>query len=268
MTSLTDAARLTEQYATDENLRIRQQVHRQFSVGRNLEEAVDAALKLQSGDALLDIGTGPGDFPGRLRATGHTGRIVGLDQSDGMVQQARASHPEVEFIVGDAIHLLLEDMSFDAVTARHMLYHVPNVAAAIREARRVLKPGGRFLAITNADGFMREFWDAVLKGIAPIPGFAAMTKAHSAPLYHHARLEETTRAVFGNAKLELLEGALEFPDAAGPLSYFDSARTITMYDVDAASWEAGREAFCAVLERLQYPWRVSKGVAFISAIRD
>jgi ubiquinone/menaquinone biosynthesis C-methylase UbiE len=266
MTQLTDATRLSEQYATDENLRIRQRVHRQFSVGRDLEETVDAVLNLNAADALLDVGTGPGDFPGRVKSAGHNGRIVGLDQSAGMVARAKAAHPGVEFIVGDAMRLPLEDMRFDVVTARHMLYHVPDVAAAIREAQRVLKPGGRFLAITNADGFMQEFWDAVIEAVAPMPAFAAMVKAHRAPLYHHARLEETVRAVFGNAKPEPLDGALEFPDGAAPLSYFDSART--MYDVDMTSWEQGREAFRTVLEGLSFPWRVSKEIAFISAIRD
>ena len=57
---------------------------------------------------------------------------------------------------GDAAALPFSDAAFDVVTARHMLYHVPDVAAVLAEFRRVLKPGGRFLAVTNAEGYMAE----------------------------------------------------------------------------------------------------------------
>ena len=108
----------------------------------SLEAAVDAALALEPTHDLLDVGTGPGGFPGRLRESGHVGHLVGLDQSASMIQRAAASFWGVEFIVADAMNLPFEDMSFDAVSARHMLYHVPDVAQALKEARRVLKPAG------------------------------------------------------------------------------------------------------------------------------
>ena len=50
------------------------------------------------------------------------------------------------------------DASFDVLTARHMLYHVPSVPAALAEFRRVLKPGGRFLATTNVAAYMPELF--------------------------------------------------------------------------------------------------------------
>src|SRR5690606_19472395 len=47
-----------------------------------------------------------------------------------------------------ATELPYDDDSFDVMFANHMLYHVPDVPLALREARRVLKPGGRFYAAT------------------------------------------------------------------------------------------------------------------------
>lgn len=265
MSHLRDPERVNEQYATDEHLKTRQETHARYTVGPGLEAAVDAALELKPTDDLLDVGTGPGGFPGRLRASGHTGRLVGLDQSPGMIEKARASYQGVEFIVGDAMDLPSPDSSFDAVSARHMLYHVPDLKRALEQARRVLKPGGRFLALTNADGYMSEFWNAALEGVKPIPEFQELVQEHSAPRYHHAKLEHSILGVFGNAKLTLLDGALEFPSPEPALAYFDSSRTV--YGLDVNTWSRGHDAFRAVLERIVYPWRVTKRVAFITSIR-
>lgn len=265
MSQFRETARVTEQYATDEHLKIRQRTHALHTVGPNLEAAVDAALGLRASDDLLDVGTGRGHFPGRLRESGHAGRLVGLDQSIGMIEKARTSFSGVEFIVGDAMNLPFADSSFDAVSARHMLYHVPDVQRALEEARRVLRPGGRFLALTNADGYMKEFWDAALEGVRPIPEFAAFVEEHTHPRHHHVNLEHSVRDAFGNARLELLEGALVFPGAEPALAYFDSSRT--QYGLDEGAWALGHDAFYRVLERLDYPWRISKQVAFVRSVR-
>ncbi len=266
MSQLRDSARVTEQYATDEHLKTRQQTHALYTVGPDLEAAVDAALELQGTQNLLDVGTGPGGFPGRLRSGGHAGRLVGLDQSSGMIKKAREAHSGVEFIVGDAMDLPFPDSSFDAVSARHMLYHVPDVHQALKEAKRVLRPGGRFLALTNADGYMREFWDAALEGIKPIPEFVGFVQEHESPRYQNANLEQRVHEGFGNARIELLKSSLEFPNAEPALAYFDSSRT--QYGLDVDAWSKGYDAFRTVLERLDFPWRVSKQVAFITATRD
>ncbi len=266
MSRLRDPARVTEQYATDEHLKTRQQTHALYTIGPGLEAAVDAMLELQGTQDLLDVGTGPGGFPGRLRSCGHTGRLVGLDQSIGMVEKARETHSGIEFIVGEAMNLPFDDSSFDAVSARHMLYHVPDVTRAISEAKRVLRPGGRFLALTNADRYMHEFWNAALEGIKPIPEFAGLVQEHESPRYHHANLEQKVRDVFGNARLELLNSSLEFPNPEPALAYFDSSRT--QYGLDVNAWSKGHDAFRTVLERMDFPWHVSKQVAFITATRD
>src|SRR5687768_1380215 len=81
-----EAERLAAQYATAESLRARIETHARYSVGPSLEAAVDAALALCGGEDLLDVGTGTGGFPARLRREGHRGRLVGVDASAGMVR--------------------------------------------------------------------------------------------------------------------------------------------------------------------------------------
>ena len=61
-------AEVAAQYATDRHLRTRMETHERYSVGPRLEPEVDRLLALRGDEALLDVGTGPGDFPGRLGA--------------------------------------------------------------------------------------------------------------------------------------------------------------------------------------------------------
>ncbi len=86
--------------------------------------------------------------------------ITLTDFSAGMIREAEANLlNSFTFAVADAQALPFEDASFDAVVANHMLYHVPNLPQALREVRRVLKPGGRLFAATNGAAHMRELDD-------------------------------------------------------------------------------------------------------------
>ena len=263
---MNNTANLAVQYADDHDLQVRIATHTKYTIGANLETLLDRALELSGDETLLDVGTGPGDFPARVRASGHRGEIIGLDYSQGMVDKARASHSGVTFLQGDVCALPFETSSFDVVTARHMLYHVPDLEVALHECRRVLKSGGRFLALTNADGNMQTYWDAVMRGLEDDPAFAAMNNLKTGGnAYHHEELAQSIRACFGKAQLELSDTALEFPDAAGPLAYFDSCRTV--YGISESDWARGRVGVQHEFEqRCEHgPWRVSKQVAIITA---
>jgi SAM-dependent methyltransferase len=112
----------------------------------------------------LDAGCGTGAFllPLARRLAAQGGSVVGLDLSEGTLGQARTRAREaglsVDCVLGDVEALPFEDGSFDLVLANYMLYHVPNVALAIAELRRVLRPGGTLLVATNGAGHMRELW--------------------------------------------------------------------------------------------------------------
>ncbi|CAM4146345.1 class I SAM-dependent methyltransferase [Deinococcus marmoris] len=261
-------AEVAAQYATERHLRTRIGTHERYSVGPGLEGTVDRLLALSGGEALLDVGTGPGDFPGRLRAGGHRGRIVGLDFSAGMVERAAEKYPEVEFLQGNATALPFADASFDVVTARHMLYHVPDVAAALAEFKRVLKPGGRFLAITNASGYMAELWDAVSEAL---PGEPILTELLShrggSEVFSEVHGEELVRAAFGNVQLDFVAGALAFEGPEPVLAYLESMSP--MHKLTPDELNRIRAALTRVLTgRMQDgEWRVSKRVVFITAKR-
>ena len=79
-----------------------------------------------------------------LAALGH--KVVGVDSSPKVIAAARELSPELEFVAADAAELPLENESADLAVAFMSLMDIDDMAGAVREAARVLEPGGRFLA--------------------------------------------------------------------------------------------------------------------------
>jgi demethylmenaquinone methyltransferase/2-methoxy-6-polyprenyl-1,4-benzoquinol methylase len=96
---------------------------------------------------VLDLATGTGDIAFAVRERG--ARVVGLDVTLRMIELARAKAPDSgpSFLVGDMVALPFAPDSFDLVTTGYGLRNVPDLAAAIDEIRRVLKPGGQALSL-------------------------------------------------------------------------------------------------------------------------
>lgn len=131
-----------------------------------LRDQTVARLELQPGDHVLDIGCGTGLNLGRLvKAVGPTGRVVGLDYSAGMLQQARArvqrqGWENVQLLRGDAAELKGVPPPFDAVLSTWALGIVEDLPAALRAAIQVLRPGGRLAVLdlhrTRGSGWIRQ----------------------------------------------------------------------------------------------------------------
>lgn len=97
---------------------------------------------------VADLGCGTGDMAARLAPLAHTVHLV--DMSKPMLAAARkrlASHKNIRFHHGDLTHIPLDDASVDAAVISLVLHHVAHPSSAIREAARLLKPGGRLLVI-------------------------------------------------------------------------------------------------------------------------
>jgi SAM-dependent methyltransferase len=125
--------------------------------------------KLEAGLTLLDVGCGPGTITVDLARRLAPGRVVGIDASADVIEQAaglavdEGAHNAV-FQVGDLYSLDFPDDSFDIVHAHQVLQHVANPVAAMREIRRVLKPGGLFAARDVDYGGVS--WYPLLPGLA------------------------------------------------------------------------------------------------------
>src|SRR6266511_426475 len=92
------------------------------------------------GRATLEIGCGEGRVARDLAARGH--RVTGIDASPTLLDAARAADPNGEYVLADAASLPFTDESFDLAGAYNSLQVVDDMAAAVREAGRVLRPGG------------------------------------------------------------------------------------------------------------------------------
>lgn len=115
-------------------------------------DTLDALVRLLRpgpSDRCLDIGTGTGHTAARLAE--RAGEVVGIDPAPGMLAAARKLYGDrsnLRFVQGAGADSGLLSASFDLVAARHTLHHHPDPVATLREAARLLRPGGR-LAIVD-----------------------------------------------------------------------------------------------------------------------
>lgn len=121
--------------------------------------------RLRCGESVLDIGCGTGSVAiAAKRQVGPDGTVAGLDASAEML--ARAGYKagkaglDVTFTQAAAQNLPLPDATFDVVTATLMLHHLPRAAReqCSREMSRVLKPGGRALAVDFGTPARKRWW--------------------------------------------------------------------------------------------------------------
>jgi SAM-dependent methyltransferase len=124
---------------------------------------------LKSGDTLLDIGCGPGTITGDLAALVTPGRVTALEVTEPALDLARAEIARrgvesVDFAVGDVHALDFTDDSFDVVHAHQVLQHVGDPVAALREMRRVTRPGG-IVAVRDSD-YAAFTWFPEVPGLA------------------------------------------------------------------------------------------------------
>ena len=170
---------------------------------RAWKEAMVVAVNPPKGDAafsLLDVAGGTGDIAFRtLKAGGPNTHAIVCDINAEMLEVGRQRADKqgvgnVEFVEGNAETLNFPDRSFDAYTIAFGIRNVPRIDAALREAYRVLKPGGRFLCL--------EF------STVDVPGFDRIYE-----LYSFNVIPAMGRAVTGDTESYryLVESIRQFP---------------------------------------------------------
>lgn len=108
---------------------------------------------LASGMDVLDVGCGPGSITAGFADLVAPGTVTGIDRSADVVAQASAAHTSVRnavFTEGNIYDLDFPDETFDVVHAHQVLQHLTDPVAALREMRRVVRPGG-VVAVRDAD---------------------------------------------------------------------------------------------------------------------
>lgn len=153
-------------------------------VHRLWKDAAAARLNPQPGEVIVDCAGGTGDMARRfsklarraqLRRGGADAQIVVVDYNAEMIAagRERGFEPEIVWAVGDAQRLPLPDAAADAYVISFGIRNVTDIPAALAEARRVLRPGGRFLCLEfsrpTAEA-MRRAYDAYSFKVIPAIG--------------------------------------------------------------------------------------------------
>ncbi|MCE3550641.1 class I SAM-dependent methyltransferase [Pseudonocardia sp. RS11V-5] len=122
------------------------------------EPPMERRLAAWPAGEVLDAACGTGRYAVRLAERGHT--VVGVDRSPDMLERARAKVPGGRFLEGGLTDLPLPDSSVDAAVCALALVHVPEVAPALAELARVVRPGGRIL-VSDVHPFLVQLgWQA------------------------------------------------------------------------------------------------------------
>jgi ubiquinone/menaquinone biosynthesis C-methylase UbiE len=138
------------------------------------------AADLYPGATVLDLACGTG-FAARTAAAqvGPAGRVFGVDNNADMLKLAEARHPrmypDIEFAAATADRLPYPDATFDAVVCQQGVQFFPDLDAALTEAARVTRPGGRFAATVWSDIALSPYFaveDEVIREYVD-PGTAA-----------------------------------------------------------------------------------------------
>jgi ubiquinone/menaquinone biosynthesis C-methylase UbiE len=225
VTDLTEPDSVRAQYASEGNLETRRSVWQPTLDGRDPTAIAARAISDARPSTILEVGCGTGAFAERLVAENPRAVVLATDPSERFVELTRERG--VDASAADIQDLPFADASYDAVAAMWMLYHVADLDRGLREVRRVLRPGGLFVAVTNGDehtaGLRRD-----AGGEALVTSFSSENGEQS--LLRHFEIVEredlSTRAVFPDhaaavAYLATLQDGFDWrlPPFDGPREY-------------------------------------------------
>jgi ubiquinone/menaquinone biosynthesis C-methylase UbiE len=234
---------------------------------RPIHEWLVKNLEPKSGQRILEIAAGPGDTGILAAKLLGNGRLVSTDLSPDMVDAARKRGAEMgitnaDYRVLDAQAMDVGDATFDGVICRWGIMLMPDPAAALRECRRVLNPGGRFVFAVFTGPEDNPF--------ASLPARALMEAGHLPrptggwqpgilALGDRARLQSLLdRAGFASTHIEPVDMAWRFTDAN---AYWDFLIELTALGPRVrALTDAEREAFRATIDERLVPFTRADGV--------
>jgi SAM-dependent methyltransferase len=238
VSSWTDRRALQRQCANPGNLATRVSLY-EFLVpdqdlgSQTFEEWILDHLAWAGSEAVIDVGRGSGAYEPALRR--RAGRTVGLDLSMGMLESASAGPSAL--VVGDAQHLPVAAETFDVGLAAHMLYHVPDIDRALRELRRVLRPGGAALLVANGREDKQEIRELWQEAAVRVAGSTFSLPAWTRRFSIDADLE-VVEQTFPDIHVDMLTGRFRFSTPDPVIAWVNSLRAGTEDEIDVETWNA------------------------------
>ena len=176
---------------------------------RKLVEMAD----LKGKETVLDLACGTGDITFEVARRIRAGRVIGLDITQKMLEIAERKRREfdlthVSFYRADILSMPFPDESFDRVTGGYALRNVPDLAAGLTEIKRVLKPGGRLLALDFGHPRSRIYHWLYLRYLTVVGSAAGLALHGDADTYRY--IPETLKLYPGQRGVQELMNGMGF----------------------------------------------------------
>jgi ubiquinone/menaquinone biosynthesis C-methylase UbiE len=205
-------------------LNARIEAHAKYS-DFNLHEWMKVRFQLRTGENILDLGCGNGNYT-RLfwDFVGPSGRVIGTDKSANLIDEAKKRHADLPH---DRVQFLVQDfdepfpdfgVSFDWIFAIYSLYYASDALRVVKKVRSLMTPGGTFVVIGPGPENVKDLteFNTMLTGREP-------DAEHSGRIQRIAKeFQPLFRTVFsgGEISYEEVDSTMEFPDAASYCEYY------------------------------------------------
>jgi ubiquinone/menaquinone biosynthesis C-methylase UbiE len=246
------------QYGDDRNLAARQSIYSFQRPHLDLPASSIDLAQLTRDESVLDVGCGNGRYLAELRSRGHRGFVCGADLSEGILRTSRPDAGDASLLVSDAQALPFGSESFDVALMMHMLYHVPDRAKALAEMRRLVRPGGVVLVLTNSSSHFRELDELLMECAAATVGASRVRDRTSLTRFKIEDGDEELRPIFSDVLLHRFSSELVI-DVPEPVVAY--ARSMGMFVVDRGA-DGELETIVVELER-----RLAERIAAEGAFR-
>lgn len=242
----------SSQYASADKLHARWDLYESAVPKIDIHQTGIDLLKLKGNEDVLEVGCGDGSILVNLRRKGHTGKLVGLEITDGMfresveAQEKENLKPAIKFIVGSADKLPFPDKSFDVVLAFFMLYHMPDIQKTLHEWKRVLKDDGKVL-ISTGSPLNKPKHKKFKKMVEALIGKTASPQFSSS--FNLENAEEQLEGTFKIVNNFVYEGQIKIETAQPYLNAFNSIRDMYEPNPSDDDWERAENSVKAEVEK-------------------
>lgn len=221
--AMTEREYVTRQYECEANLELRRGVWGPGPEGVSPLDVLRTAVVSARPRQILEIGCGTGHFARSVLDAIPDCDYLATDLSEAMVEATRRLGVPARQADATALPFMAE--TFDGVVAAWMLYHVPDLDRALKEARRVLRPGGQLTVATNGDAHLAELL-AEAGGRPLLTQFSSETAAEALGRHfvHLTHRDIETRATFPDHASAVAYLRTFSEDLAAALPHFDGAR--------------------------------------------
>ncbi|HEY1176721.1 MAG TPA: class I SAM-dependent methyltransferase [Phytomonospora sp.] len=243
-TAFTDRTELrTKAYADERPLETRRAIYEYRRPRLDLVGEVVHRLREIPAGVVADVGCGSGAYTKALRERRSDLTVLAVDLSAGMV-----GHVGGPGLVADAMLLPLADDSCTAVLALHMLYHVPDPAAAVAEYGRVLRPDGTCLIMGNGPEDKIEFGHLWARANRDVSG-SDDGGLFGSDILRFGDMDALAREVFPTVERVEYFARTVVPDPAPVIAFIDSTRHLNGHPEFDAVRDRAAEIVTETVER-------------------